>query len=212
MQQTDNYQLRELERRDLSAINQWRNDPELIRLLGAPFRYINPEVDVRWYEAYMNNRNSAVRCAIVESGKDEILGLVSLTGIDYLNQSAELHIMIGEAENQGKGIGTFAVNAMLAHAFNNMNLHRIELTVLASNKRAQHLYEKCGFVYEGCKRQADYKNGEFVDVWCYAALKSEYQSKNKSSMQLEILNRGGYRLAFRNGAWTTQAEGVRLTA
>lgn len=34
------YQLRELERRDLEAINTWRNDSELISLLGAPFRYI----------------------------------------------------------------------------------------------------------------------------------------------------------------------------
>ncbi len=27
----------ELERKDLPAINKWRNEPELIALLGAPF-------------------------------------------------------------------------------------------------------------------------------------------------------------------------------
>ena len=68
------FHLRELERKDLPAINKWRNDPELIALLGAPFRYINLDVDTRWYESYMGNRGSAVRCAITEDDKDEILG------------------------------------------------------------------------------------------------------------------------------------------
>lgn len=171
------YRLRELERKDLERINGWRNDPELIELLGAPYRFINLEVDVKWYESYMGNRGNAIRCAIVEKGSDEILGLVSLVSIDYLNQSAEFHIMIGEKKNQGKGIGTFAVNAMLEHAFYNMNLRRIELSVLGTNERAKALYEKCGFVYEGTKRQAKYKKGKFVDMLYYSILKNDYISR-----------------------------------
>lgn len=97
------YRLRELERRDLETINNWRNDPDLIAQLGAPFRYINLDVDVRWFENYMSNRSGTVRCAIVEDGKEEILGLVSLTDIDSLNQSAVLHIMIGERKKSGHG-------------------------------------------------------------------------------------------------------------
>ena len=168
------FHLRELERKDLPAINKWRNDPELIALLGAPFRYINLDVDTRWYESYMGNRGSAVRCAITEDDKDEILGLVSLVSINYMNQSAEFHTMIGDTQNQGRGLGTFAVRSMLDHAFNNMNLQRVELTVLEDNVRAKHLYEKCGFVYEGRKRMAKYKNGKFVDMLMYSILRSEF--------------------------------------
>lgn len=171
------YALRELERKDLSTINKWRNDPELISLLGAPFRYINLDVDIRWFESYMSNRGNAVRCAIIEEGKDEILGLVSLTDINFVNQSAVFHIMIGETSNHGKGIGTFAVQAMLNHGFFNMNLHRIELTVLESNPRAIHLYEKCGFTMEGTKRKALYKNGRFVDARIYSKLKEEHEAE-----------------------------------
>lgn len=168
------FHLRELERKDLSVINKWRNDAELIALLGAPFRYINLDVDVKWYESYMGNRSNAVRCAITEDGSDNILGLVSLVSINYMNQSAEFHIMIGNTQNQGRGLGTFAVNTMLSHAFNNMNLQRVELTVLEDNARAKHLYEKCGFIYEGRKRKAKYKNGKFVDMLMYSILKSEF--------------------------------------
>lgn len=167
------YRLRELERKDLPIINGWRNDSDVIDLLGAPFRYINLEVDEKWYESYISNRGNAVRCAITENSNDEILGLISLTDVDYMNQSAVLHIMVGNKENQGRGIGTFAVRAMLNHAFNNMNLQRVELTVIADNERAKHLYEKCGFVYEGRMRKARYKNGKFVDMLIYSALRDE---------------------------------------
>ena len=148
------FRLRELERKDLQEINKWRNNPELIELLGAPFRYINLDVDVKWFESYMNNRGNAVRCAITELNKDDILGLVSLVSINYMNQSAEFHIMIGDKANQGRGIGTFAVKEML--------------------NRAKHLYEKCGFVYEGRKRKAKYKNGTFVDMLMYSILRFEF--------------------------------------
>lgn len=53
------YKLRELERKDLNIINKWRNEPELISLLGAPFRYINLDVDIKWFENYMANRGNA---------------------------------------------------------------------------------------------------------------------------------------------------------
>ena len=171
------YRLRELERKDLAEINKWRNDPELISELGAPFRYININVDEKWFDSYMSSRNTAVRCAIV-SEDDVILGLVSLVSIDNLNRSAEFHIMIGSKENQGKGIGTFAVKEMLNHAFNDLNLHRVYLTALETNQRAQHLYEKMGFVTEGKKRASNYKNGKYYDMNMYSILEDEYKHRS----------------------------------
>lgn len=171
------FKLRELEKRDIEIINKWRNKGEVIDKLGAPFRYINTDVDYKWFENYMNNRNNTVRCAIVAED-DVIIGLISLTNIDYLNQNAKLHIMIGESNNQGKGIGTFAVKEMLKHAFMNMNLYRVELQVLESNIIAQKLYEKVGFKKEGVKRSCVYKNGDFVNMHEYSILKSEFLNKN----------------------------------
>lgn len=158
----------------MAVINSWRNNYGLIEQLGAPFRYINLEVDQKWFDSYMNNRSNQVRCAIVEDNEDIILGMVSLVSINQINQSAEFHIMIGEDKNQGKGIGTFAVKEMLNHAFYNMNLNRVELTVLENNKRAIHFYEKNGFIYEGCKRKSRFKGGKFVDMLLYSVLREEY--------------------------------------
>ena len=173
------YKLRELERKDLPEINKWRNDPKLIESLGAPFRYINLNVDEKWFDNYMSNRSNTVRCAIVTESDDNIIGLVTIASINNINRTGEVHIMIGNVENRGKGIGTFAVKEILNHAFNNLNLNRIELGVLSTNIAAQKLYEKCGFVREGVKRNAIYKNGVYIDMYLYAILKEDFMRGNK---------------------------------
>ena len=114
---------------------------------------------------------------------DILIGMVSLIDIDYINRSAKFSIQLGDETNRGKGIGTFATMAMLKHAFENMNLYRIQLEVLASNIRAQHLYEKCGFVKEGCLRNSAYKNGKYEDMFVYSILHEEY-IKAKSHSQI----------------------------
>jgi RimJ/RimL family protein N-acetyltransferase len=170
------YKLRELERKDIKSINKWRNDPHLIACLGAPYRFINEDVDSDWYDKYLNARSNSVRCAIVDSDReDEVLGLISLLNINYVNRCGELHIMIGNSENRGRGIGTFAVKAMIEHAFYNLNLRRIELGVLETNDAAIRLYEKTGFVREGLKRRSNYKNGEYVGMIMMGLLKEEWK-------------------------------------
>lgn len=81
--------------------------------------------------------------------------------------------MIGEEPSRNKGIGTYATKTMINHAFNHLNLHRIELEVLATNKEAYALYEKSGFVKEGVKRQAVFKNGKYIDVIFMSLLREE---------------------------------------
>lgn len=169
------YKLRELRKTDMPIVNEWRNDSELIAQLGAPFRYINLDVDYKWFDNYMMSRNTEIRCAVVETSEEsDILGLVSLTNINLDFRSADFHIMIGNRMDRGKGIGKFALEEILKHAFYNMNLNRVELSVLEGNVHAIKLYEKFGFKQEGIKRQSAYKNGEFVNMIIMALLKEEY--------------------------------------
>lgn len=167
------FRLREICKDDMTEINKWRNSPELINYLGAPFRYINEQVDLNWFDDYMKQRNNSVRCAII-SESNEIIGLVSLTEINYINRSAVFQIMIGESKNRGNGAGNFATKTILNHAFNNLNLNRVELTVLENNISAINFYESNGFICEGRKRQSNYKNGKYFDMLMYSILKDEF--------------------------------------
>lgn len=167
--------LREICSNDLRTINKWRNDPELIAQLVAPFRYINAETDKSWFDTYMANRESNIRCAICPSiSTDEIIGSIGLLNINSINRTADFYLMIGDKKNQGKKVGYEATMQILKHAFLNLNLNRIELTLLETNKRAMNLYEKVGFKKEGIQRQAVYKNGKYLSLVCMAILREEF--------------------------------------
>lgn len=63
---------------------------------------------------------------------------------------------------------------MLAYAFEQMRLHRVELVVLDYNKRAIRCYEKCGFVREGLLRENALVEGVYHSEVVMAILEQEY--------------------------------------
>jgi RimJ/RimL family protein N-acetyltransferase len=169
--------LRELARDDIPIVNRWRQDRELVDGLGAPARYISEDVDQAWFDDYLRRRGTDVRCAILVDGETEPVGLVSLTGVDPVHRRAEFHLLIGRRDLHGRGVGTEATRQMLRHAFEDLNLHRVFLSVLAHNVVAVRLYEKTGFVREGVAREAAYKNGRYNDMVQMAVLSQEFASR-----------------------------------
>lgn len=171
---TMNYFLRELSRVDLQALNGWRNDREAQNWLVNPFRFVADEVDAKWYDAYLGARANNIRLMICESGARKPVGVVYLLSIDWIFRTCDFGILIGDRNEQGKGAGEFATRTILEYAFTDLNLHRVQLSVLAGNERARSLYRKVGFAEEGRARQAAFKNGAYVDLIQMAILAADY--------------------------------------
>jgi putative acetyltransferase len=74
-------------------------------------------------------------------------------------------------ERQGQGIGTALLRAVIDLADNWLMLERLQLAVLASNPRAQALYERLGFQVEGRKRGGTVSEGRYVDEVLMARLR-----------------------------------------
>lgn len=165
-----NIKLREIERADLHLLNKWRNNYDLVSNLGAGFRYLSQEIDERWFNDYLSQRDKNVRLAIEFEG--QYVGNINLTQINYVNRSAEFSIMIGETSMRGKGIGMSASQQVLKHGFNDLGLHRIWLTCTENNEIAFHLYKKLGFEVEGVMRNAVYKDGCFKNLILMSVLNS----------------------------------------
>ncbi len=96
-----------------------------------------------------------------------------LTGINYINRTAESHIMIGDKSCWGKGYGGEALMEILTYGFNELGLNRIEARINADNTASLRLHQKIGYRREGVLREAIYKNGRYKDVIVMSILKEE---------------------------------------
>ncbi len=156
--------LRALEPSDVDRTRKWHNDPGLYDLLVGPFRYVSHAAEAEWLRSKAAYSQTEVQLAICLREGDQHIGNINLTDIDWVSRHGYLGIFIGAAGHQSKGYGQQAVRLMLRHAFRDLGLHRVYLTVLDDNPRAIRVYEKCGFVIEGRLRQHAYKRGQFRDL------------------------------------------------
>ena len=168
--------LREISRDDIPTINRWRRDPVVADGIGAPRRFIGLDVDIKWYEDYVAHRGNEVRCAVCLADSGQLVGMVSLTRIDYVHRNAEYNAMVGERDAQNRGIGTAATRAMIRHGFFDLNLHRIYVSIVRDNVSSIRMCEKAGFREEGIIRDGAYKNGKYHDLRLMGVLRSEVQA------------------------------------
>ncbi|WP_028596225.1 GNAT family N-acetyltransferase [Paenibacillus assamensis] len=85
--------------------------------------------------------------------EDTIIGSIALSNIVRgAFQSCHLGYRIDERE-QGKGIMTDALRAVIDVAFQQLQLHRIEANIMPRNKASIRVVEKLGFEHEGLARK-----------------------------------------------------------
>jgi len=97
------------------------------------------------------------------------IGLHFKTGLEY--KSVELGYFIGE-EYWGNGIATEAVNLICNYGFENLEINRINASVMDFNIASIRVLEKCGFEKEGVLKKALFKLGDFYDDHRFGLLKA----------------------------------------
>lgn len=164
-----------LTKEDARELARWRNDAGFLRLLDATAaRPQSEDQFVKWIEDEHKN-DRAYQFAIRRLRDDLLLGQIGLDSILWSHGVAWLAIEIGERSNWGKGYGQEALALVLAFAFRELNLHRVQLTVFAYNERAIRLYERLGFQREGVYREFLARDGERHDMYLYGLLRPEWE-------------------------------------
>jgi len=137
------------------------------------------------YIRAVRNRKDALVLAIILQEGDAHIGNIALQNIDFLCLSAELSIVIGEEWAWGKRYGRDAGHLICGHGFDALNLNRIYCGTYAENIAMQHLAAQLGMRKEGCRRQAAFKRGQYVDVVEYGVLRDEYYEHVETSGRKE---------------------------
>jgi RimJ/RimL family protein N-acetyltransferase len=83
------------------------------------------------------------------------------------NRIAHLGRLAVHPEFRGRRVADVAARAFQRHLIFDLGLHRLQLEVYGFNERAQRHAERSGFVREGVRRKAYWRDGEWQDGVLY---------------------------------------------
>ncbi len=171
--ETERLVLREFRATDVDATIALANDPDIAHnTINIPHPY-EREAAEAWIASHPGqwDRRTAVTYAVTDRGSGQLMGAVGLT-IEDADQRAELGYWIGR-EYWGRGFATEAASAVIAWAFPALDLHRIHATHFPRNPASGSVLRKLGMRYEGLLREHVRKGDDYLDLECYALLRSE---------------------------------------
>lgn len=169
--------LRPAEREDIPLLVRWINDERTVVHLAARAP-IGQALEERWFERMVEAQGRDhwyfISCLL---DNERPVGNVGLFDVDLTNGNAGIGIAIGDPDDQGRGLGTDALEVVLDFGFGELRLERMWLDVYDGNTRAIRSYEKAGFALEGRLRHAVYRRKRYQDVLRMAILRAEWAAR-----------------------------------
>jgi RimJ/RimL family protein N-acetyltransferase len=166
-----------LNRADAAVMARWEYDNEYLRLMdSSPARPRTEDEIARWIEG-VSRSNTEFTFGIRLLDSDDLIGWAQLDGISWTHGTSALGIGVGNRSFWDRGYGTEAMELLLNFAFDELNLHRVFLTVFSYNPRAIRLYEKLGFQREGVYREHLQRDGQRFDMLHYGILRHEWAAR-----------------------------------
>ena len=167
---------------DLDRNHRWMNDREVTRYLSMRYPNSHGAEEVWMREGSTPPMSFGNVFFAIETKDGEHIGNINFHETSAEQRKARLGVVIGEKAYWSKGYGTDAMLTLLRFAFDEMSLHRIDLTVIAENARAIACYEKCGFVQEVRMRRSVFSRGTYVDHLVMGVLRDEFYALHGASV------------------------------
>ncbi len=165
--------LRAIEQSDLGKLKYMMNDPNLEFLAGGGALPISDFSQKLWFEKIQGDTNNIY--LVIDTEDEKSIGMATIINIDWRNRRAYHGIKIGESKNRAKGIGTDVVMAVMRYAFDELQLNRLDGSIMEGNEISEKLYvNKCGWKKEGVSRNYIFKKGKYYDLVWVGILREEY--------------------------------------
>lgn len=151
-------------------------DPEIARMFGTvPAPVITRQMAEQWYERLAKGHDP-YSWVIEHEGR--FIGSARLHTVRLREPERRAAYAVGilDPAALGRGLGTETTRLVLAYAFDELRLHRVDLRVIAYNTRAIACYRKCGFVEEGRERETVLVEDRWQDDVIMSLLEDEYRA------------------------------------
>lgn len=155
------------------------NDPAVRRLLRNTTPKNRPAIEAEFeehtesdgeYEGY-----GFVICREGDEGPAPV-GSIGIWRIDHVNAQAWLGAWV-DPSFHGEGFAPRGTALVIAFAFDDLDLNRVQSAVFEPNHPSRRVMEKLGFEREGVQREAQHVDGEFVDSYLYGLLRDEWDGE-----------------------------------
>lgn len=159
------------------AFDNWTSDSkvtEFLRWPAHPDITITKKVLNEWIENYKDK--SFYQWAIVLKEIDEPIGTISVVDMDERTSKVHIGYCIG-SRWWNKGYTSEAFSSIIPFFFHDVKVKRIESQHDPDNPNSGRVMEKCGLLFEGVLRKADWSNRGIVDACMYGLLIGDYDDK-----------------------------------
>jgi RimJ/RimL family protein N-acetyltransferase len=102
-------------------------------------------------------------------------GSIAFETVNRRSRIAHLYGLMLHPDFRGRGIAKTATELFWRHLLTELNFHRVELECYGYDDRAVKHFERSGFVREGTKRRAYWRNGEWVDGILFGLVREDVE-------------------------------------
>ena len=162
---------------DVDALYALHADPRVMRYWSFPAWTGRAQAQARLADA-MSGRDADRKLCWAIAGRDDdrLIGGVTLFAIDRDQGRAEIGYVL-HADHWRRGLAREALQLALAHAFDALDLRRIEADIDPRNSASCALAERMGFVREGVLHERWCVADELQDSALYGLLARDWRAR-----------------------------------
>ena len=166
--------LRAIEEKDIPLLHKWANDPVTQDGIGELHFPSSMDFHMTWFQNLKGDRLN--QRFVVDVPDVGIIGISSLVNIDWRNSHAWHGLVLGDSSYRGKGYGVDAIMATMRYAFDELNLERLDGSMIEYNQHSLATYcgMKLGWKEEGRRRNYFYRKGRFWDQIVVGVTRQDY--------------------------------------
>jgi RimJ/RimL family protein N-acetyltransferase/isopentenyldiphosphate isomerase len=142
------------------------------------------------------------------------VGLMVAEPVDGDPRALRLSLLIGDADDWGRGYGADVLDTLLDAAFDEWRVERVHLEVEAGNARALALYRKAGFRQEAVLRDARFRHGATEHLHVLAMTASDYAARRPAGSKaqsaderFDVVNASGDPTGVTKARWQVHRDG-----
>lgn len=168
--------LRWISEDDIDGLYEVFSDPQVMRYWSTvPLPNREAAAELQREIAEGNENNTMLKWGLALRESNSVIGTTTLFNLNLDNGRAEIGYAMARA-HWGKGYMNEALRALVSHAFDVMNLRRLEADVDPRNAASIRTLERLGFQREGFLRERWHVNGEIQDAIFYGLLRREWET------------------------------------